>query len=47
MILETTEQINLYHQDSRSDKVYQTQLDRVDGGYVVNFQFGRRGSTLQ
>jgi bifunctional non-homologous end joining protein LigD len=47
MILETKESIYLYYRDTRSDKVYQVQLDRADGGYVVNFQFGRRGSSLQ
>src|SRR5713101_3734240 len=47
MIAENNESISLYYRDGRSDKVYQVQLDRVDGGYVVNFQFGRRGSTLQ
>jgi bifunctional non-homologous end joining protein LigD len=47
MIAESKESIKLFYRDSRSDKVYQMQLDRVDGGYVVNFQFGRRGSTLQ
>jgi bifunctional non-homologous end joining protein LigD len=35
------------HRDGRSDKVYQIHLDRVDSGHIVNFQFGRRGSTLQ
>lgn len=47
MIAENKESIRLYYCDGRSDKVYQVQLDRVDGGYVVNFQFGRRGSALQ
>ena len=47
MSSETTEKINLYYQDTRSDEMYQVQLDRVDGGYVVNFQFGQRGGTLQ
>lgn len=47
MIQETKESITLFFREGRSDKVYQVQLDRVDAGYVVNFQFGRRGSTLQ
>lgn len=47
MILETKESIFLHYRDARSDKVYQIQLDRADGGYVVNFQFGRRGASLQ
>jgi bifunctional non-homologous end joining protein LigD len=47
MFKETKERTNLYYRDGRSDKVYQVQLDHVDGGFVVNFQFGRRGSSLQ
>ncbi len=47
MILENTESIFLHYRDNRSDKVYQVQLDSVEGGFVVNFQFGRRGSSLQ
>jgi bifunctional non-homologous end joining protein LigD len=47
MILETKESIFLHYRDARSDKVYQIQLDRAEGGYVVNFQFGRRGASLQ
>ncbi len=37
----------LYCREGRSDKVYQVQLEPQAGGFVVNFQFGRRGSTLQ
>jgi bifunctional non-homologous end joining protein LigD len=47
MILETKQSIFLHYQDLRSDKVYNVQLGRADGGYVVNFQYGRRGSSLQ
>ena len=47
MILETKESTHLHYRDLRSDKVYHVQLDRADGGYVVNFQFGRRGRSLQ
>jgi bifunctional non-homologous end joining protein LigD len=42
-----TQRITLYYRDGRSDKVYQVQLEPHQEGYVVNFQFGRRGSTLQ
>lgn len=41
------ENVSLHYQDRRSDKVYHVQVEKVKGGYVVNFQFGRRGSTLQ
>jgi bifunctional non-homologous end joining protein LigD len=47
MIAEDKESISLFYRDDRSNKVYQVQLARIDSGYVVNFQFGRRGSTLQ
>jgi bifunctional non-homologous end joining protein LigD len=41
------ERITLYYSDGRSDKTYQAQIEPKDGGFVVNFAFGRRGSTLQ
>lgn len=40
------EQITLYYRDGTSDKVYQAVLQPKDDGYVVNFAYGRRGSTL-
>ena len=39
------EQISLYYKDGSSDKVYHAQIEIADGGYLVNFQYGRRGST--
>lgn len=39
--------INLYSKKGGSDKVYQVQLDEKDGGFVVNFQHGKRGSSLR
>ena len=44
---EHEEQISLYYREGRSDKVYHVQIDAAAAGFVVNFQFGRRGSTLQ
>jgi bifunctional non-homologous end joining protein LigD len=42
------ESIDLYFQEGSSDKEYHIQLvDLQDGTYVVNFQYGRRGSSLQ
>ncbi|MCI0718302.1 MAG: hypothetical protein L0338_04920, partial [Acidobacteria bacterium] len=41
------ENVSLHYQDERSDKVYHIQVEQKGKGYVVNFQFGRRGSTLQ
>ncbi len=40
------QQISLYYKDGSSDKVYHAQIEAKDNGYVVNFQYGRRGSTL-
>lgn len=42
----TVKQISLYYKDGSSDKVYHAQIEEKDGGYLVNFQYGRRGSTL-
>ena len=41
------EQVTLYYRQGSSDKVYQASIEPKDGGYVVNFAFGRRGTTLQ
>jgi len=38
--------ITLYYREGSSDKVYTASIDPKDGGYVVNFAYGRRGSTL-
>lgn len=40
------EKISLFYKDARSDKEYHAQLQAKDGGYVVNFQYGKRGGTL-
>jgi bifunctional non-homologous end joining protein LigD len=41
------ENTTLYYRQGNSDKIYQAAVSEQDGGYVVNFAFGRRGSTLQ
>jgi bifunctional non-homologous end joining protein LigD len=41
------ESITLYFKQNGSDKVYQASIEPKDGGYVVNFAYGRRGTTLQ
>lgn len=38
--------LTLYYRNGSSDKVYQAQIEQVDGGYAVTFSYGRRGSTL-
>jgi bifunctional non-homologous end joining protein LigD len=40
-------QTTLYYREGSSDKVYQANIVQQDGGYVVQFAYGRRGSTLQ
>lgn len=41
------EQTTLYFRQGSSDKVYQASIEAQDGGYAVNFAYGRRGTTLQ
>lgn len=41
------ESISLYFQAGNSDKVYHASIEEVDGKYVVNFSYGRRGSALK
>lgn len=37
---------SFYCQENSSDKEYHMQVAEVDGGFVVKYQYGRRGSTL-
>ncbi|MEA3208565.1 MAG: bifunctional non-ous end joining protein LigD [Chthoniobacter sp.] len=41
------EQTTLYYRQSSSDKIYQASIEPQDGGFVVRFAYGRRGTTLQ
>ncbi len=41
------EKSSLAYCEGSSDKVYAAQIEEVEGGFVVTFAFGRRGSTLQ
>lgn len=41
------EHITLYFRQGSSDKVYQASIESADGGHVVRFAYGRRGTTLQ
>lgn len=43
----SVKKISLYYKDGGSDKVYHLQIDEVIGGFMVNFQYGKRGSTLK
>ena len=38
---------DLYYRQGSSDKEYHAQIESKGVGWVVNFQYGRRGSTLQ
>lgn len=40
------ESITLFYREGSSDKVYQAGIEPRDGAFVVNFAYGRRGSTL-
>jgi bifunctional non-homologous end joining protein LigD len=41
------EQITLYYRQGSSDKIYRAEILPCDGGYAVQFAYGRRGTTLQ
>src|SRR5580658_8406004 len=41
------EEVSLYYRQGGSDKVYQVVIESSGAGFIVNFAFGRRGSTLQ
>jgi len=41
------EHVSLYYREGSSDKEYHASIEPSGGGFVVNFAFGRRGSTLQ
>lgn len=43
----TSKSITLYFRQGGSDKLYQASVQPKGAGFVVNFAFGRRGSTLQ
>jgi bifunctional non-homologous end joining protein LigD len=48
MTAETQPQtITLYYRQGGSDKVYSAVIEAKGAGFVVNFAFGRRGTTLQ
>jgi len=37
----------LYYQQGNSDKVYKASIETQAGGYIVNYAYGRRGTSLQ
>lgn len=40
------ESITLYYREGSSDKIYHATIEPKEGGFIVNFAFGRRGTTL-
>ena len=42
-----TENVTLFYRQERSDKIYKASLEEKDGNFIVNFAYGRRGSTLK
>jgi len=45
-VSEATERVALYYQEGSSDKVYQAAIEPAGSRFVVNFAYGRRGTTL-
>jgi bifunctional non-homologous end joining protein LigD len=45
-VIETQERVTLYYREGSSDKVYQAAIEPMGDEFVVNFAYGRRGSTL-
>jgi bifunctional non-homologous end joining protein LigD len=46
MNTEQQSHIELEFREGSSDKVYRAAIEKADGGFVVNFAYGRRGATL-
>jgi bifunctional non-homologous end joining protein LigD len=40
------QKISLFYSEGKSDKEYHASLEAKDNGFIVNFAYGRRGSTL-
>jgi bifunctional non-homologous end joining protein LigD len=45
-VMESQDQVTLYYREGSSDKVYQAAIAPAGELFVVNFAYGRRGSTL-
>jgi bifunctional non-homologous end joining protein LigD len=45
-VMAAQNQVALYYREGSSDKVYQAAIERAGELFVVNFAYGRRGSTL-
>ena len=45
-VMETLDRVSLYYREGASDKVYQAAIKPAGDLFVVNFAYGRRGTTL-
>src|SRR5580704_13404975 len=45
-VTETSDRTTLYYREGSSDKVYQAAIEPAGDMFVVNFAYGRRGTTL-
>jgi bifunctional non-homologous end joining protein LigD len=45
-VMEAQDRVTLYYREGSSDKVYQAAIEPAGELFVVNFAYGRRGSTL-
>ena len=45
-VMEAQDRVTLYYREGSSDKVYQAAIEPAGEWFVVNFAYGRRGSTL-
>src|ERR1043165_2223229 len=45
-VMEAQNQVTLYYREGSSDKMYQAAIEPAGELFVVNFAYGRRGSTL-
>jgi bifunctional non-homologous end joining protein LigD len=45
-VMETSDRVSLYYREGASDKVYQAAIEPAGDLFVVNFAYGRRGTTL-
>ena len=45
-VTETQDRVSLYYREGSSDKVYQAAIKTSGNRFVVNFAYGRGGSTL-
>jgi bifunctional non-homologous end joining protein LigD len=45
-VMEAQDRVSLYYREGSSDKVYRAAIEPMGDEFVVNFAYGRRGSTL-